>query len=193
MLAPISAFGVALEKIVAGAIHAGLAGLVALPAMMLLMHQVSGVDVARAGAPAAAGGRAGLLSAAFGLNLGTRVQPRYSGLLFAVVLGPMMLFGCAYYPWTGLRALGPFQYLFLLNPLVFMSEAMRMAVTPEVPHMPVPLLARPGRFAALFLSSGAASSGGRSSSPVRSSPSESAPRCFRFEPVMTRQAGSLST
>ena len=82
----------------------------------------------------------GLLSAAFGLTLGTQVQPRFSGLLFAVVLGPMMLFGCAYYPWARLSAIGPLRYLFLLNPLVFMSEAMRLAVTPEVPHMPVPLL-----------------------------------------------------
>jgi len=82
----------------------------------------------------------GLLSAAFGLTLGTQVQPRYSGLLFAVVLGPLMLFGCAYYPWMGLAVLGPVKYLFLLNPLVFMSEAMRMSVTPDVPHMPVSLL-----------------------------------------------------
>ena len=68
------------------------------------------------------------------------MQPRFSGLLFAVVLGPMMLFGCAYYPWAQLSAIGPFQYLFLLNPLTFISEAMRLAVTPEGPHMPVPLL-----------------------------------------------------
>ena len=52
----------------------------------------------------------------------------------------MMLFGCAYYPWAKLVAIGPFRYLFLLNPLTFMSEAMRLAVTPEAPHMPVPLL-----------------------------------------------------
>jgi ABC-2 type transport system permease protein len=32
------------------------------------------------------------------------------------------------------------QYVFLLNPLVFMSEAMRLAVTPDVAHMPAPLL-----------------------------------------------------
>jgi ABC-2 type transport system permease protein len=30
--------------------------------------------------------------------------------------------------------------VFLLNPLVFMSEAVRLAVTPDVPHMPVGLL-----------------------------------------------------
>jgi ABC-2 type transport system permease protein len=52
----------------------------------------------------------------------------------------MMLFGCAYYPWSALSAIGPVQYLFLLNPLVFISEAVRKAVTPEVPHMPLVLL-----------------------------------------------------
>jgi ABC-2 type transport system permease protein len=82
----------------------------------------------------------GLLSAAFGMTLGARVQPRFSGLLFAVILGPMMLFGCAYYPYAALSVLGPFQYVFLLNPLVFMSEAMRVAVTPNVPHMSMWLL-----------------------------------------------------
>jgi ABC-2 type transport system permease protein len=51
-----------------------------------------------------------------------------------------MLFGCAYYPWTGLAVLGPLQYLFLLNPLVYISEAMRLAVTPDVPHMPAGLM-----------------------------------------------------
>lgn len=159
LLAPISAFGVALEKIVAGAIHAAGAGLVALPVMMLLMHQVSGVDVRpRWGLLLPLVALSGLQSAAFGLNLGTRVQPRFAGLLFAVVLGPMMLFGCAYYPWVGLEAIGPFQYLFLLNPLVFVSEAMRWAVTPEVPHMPAWLiLSGLGGFTLLLLRSGAAS------------------------------------
>ena len=38
-----------------------------------------------------------------------------------------VLFGCAYYPWARLSAIGPFQYLFLLNPLTFVSEAMRLA------------------------------------------------------------------
>jgi len=141
LLAPISVLGVAIQKVVAGAIHAAVAGLVALPAMMLLMHRVTGVEVhPRWGALLPLVVASGLLSAAFGLTLGTRVQPRFSGLLFAVVLGPLMLFGCAYYPWAALKVLGPVQYVFLVNPLVFMSEAMRVAVTPDVPHMPLPLL-----------------------------------------------------
>ena len=48
------------------------------------------------------------------------------------------------------------QYVFLLNPLVFMSEAMRLSVTPDVPHMPVPLLIGGlVAFSAFFLFSGA--------------------------------------
>ena len=141
LLSPLSVDAVAFEKVVAGAIHAALAGLVALPAMMLLMHGVSGVEVRPHWSilfPLIAA--SGLLSASFGLTLGTRVQPRFAGLLFAVVLGPLMLFGCAYYPYAALHVLGPLQYAFLLNPLVFMSEAMRLSVTPDIPHMPVPLL-----------------------------------------------------
>jgi ABC-2 type transport system permease protein len=141
LLAPITSFGVALEKIVAGALQAAWAGLVCLPLMMLLMHEVGGssfhpnwlllLPVALV---------CGLLSAAFGLNLGTRVEPRYAGLLFPILLGPMMLFGCAYFPWTSLRSIGSLRYLFLVNPLVFISEALRLAVTPEIPHMPLTLL-----------------------------------------------------
>jgi len=157
ILAPISVLGVAVEKVVAGAIHAAVAGLIALPAMMLLMHKVGGVDVKPwwpALLPLVAS--CGILSASFGLTIGTRIEPRFSGLLFAVLLGPLMLFGCAYYPWTALHALGPVQYVFLLNPLVFMSESMRLSVTPDVPHMPAPvLLAGLAAFSALFLVSGA--------------------------------------
>ncbi len=141
LLAPISTRGVALERIVAGAIQAAVSGLLALPVMMLLMHQVSGVDVRPSWSVLPLTFVCGLISAAFGLNLGVRIQPRMSGLLFAVLIGPMMLFGCAYYPWESLHVVGPLRWLFLCNPLVFTSEAMRFAVTPEVPHMSLAMLA----------------------------------------------------
>jgi ABC-2 type transport system permease protein len=143
LLAPISVLGVTVGRIVAGAVHAATAGLVAGPVMILLMHGTGLGDVQPRWAlllPFIA--ICGLLSASFGLTLGTHVQPRFAGLLFAVVLGPMMLFGCAYYPWghPQLKAIGSVRYLFLLNPLTFVSEAMRLAVTPEAPHMPTSLL-----------------------------------------------------
>lgn len=141
LLAPISVGGVAAQKVVAGAIHSSLAGLLALPAIMAVMHRVGGLAVSPRWeilVPMVV--LSGLLSAAFGLTIGSNIQPRLSGLLFAVILGPMMLFGCAYYPWAALEVLGPVRYLLLLNPLVFMSEAMRLAVTPDIPHMPIGLL-----------------------------------------------------
>jgi ABC-2 type transport system permease protein len=141
LLAPISVLGVTVGRVVAGAVHAATAGLVAGPAMILLMHGTGLGDVQPTWAlllPFIA--ICGLLSASFGLTLGTHVQPRFAGLLFAVVLGPMMLFGCAYYPWAPLEKIGSVRYLFLLNPLTFVSEAMRLAVTPEAPHMPTSLL-----------------------------------------------------
>ena len=141
LLAPISVGGVAAQKVVAGAIHSSLAGLIALPAIMAVMHGVGGTVVTPRWSvllPMVA--LSGMLSAAFGLTIGSNIQPRLSGLLFAVILGPMMLFGCAYYPWAALEVLGPIRYLLLANPLVFMSEAMRLAVTPGTRHMPVALL-----------------------------------------------------
>lgn len=141
LLAPISVRAVAFGKILAGSLHAMFAGLLALPVMVFLMHRLAGSSVSPNWldlVPLAA--LAGLLSGAFGLTLGTVIQQRYTGLLFAVVLGPMMMFGCAYYSWASLEVMGIFQYLILLNPLTFMSEAMRYAVMPHNEHMPLTLL-----------------------------------------------------
>jgi ABC-2 type transport system permease protein len=141
VLAPVGILGVAIGKVVAGAVHAAVAGLIALPVMAVLMARVSGITVSVNWfllLPFVA--LSGLLSAAFGLTLGTSMQPKFIGLLFAVVIGPMMMFGCAYYPWASLGVIGILQYVFLLNPLVFMSEAMRIAVTPEAVHMPLRIL-----------------------------------------------------
>ena len=140
VLSPLSPLLVALERILAGAIQASLTGLLALPIMLFLMHEVRGFDLRPAWLlllPVVL--TCGFLAAAFGLTLGTLVQPRFAGILFSVLLGPMMLFGCAYYPWRAMDSMGFVQWLFCLNPLVFISEAMRACVTPERPHM-APLL-----------------------------------------------------
>ncbi len=48
----------------------------------------------------------------------------------------MLFLGCAYYPWRGLDAVPVLKYVVLVNPLVYVAEGMRAAVTPAVPHMP---------------------------------------------------------
>jgi len=48
----------------------------------------------------------------------------------------MIFFGCAYYPWATLHVIPWFQYAVLVNPLVYASEGFRLALTPQLPHMP---------------------------------------------------------
>jgi ABC-2 type transport system permease protein len=60
--------------------------------------------------------------------------------MFSVIVAPMIFFGCAYYPWSGLRAVPAMQYAVLLNPLVYVAEGMRGTLTPGVPHMPLPVV-----------------------------------------------------
>ena len=55
--------------------------------------------------------------------------------LFSLVLAPMMMFGCAYYPWSALEAFPILHIAVLVNPLVYASEGLRGALVPQVPHM----------------------------------------------------------
>ena len=76
LLAPIGVLGVSVGRIVAGAVHAAAAGLVAGPAMILLMHGVGLGDVRPQWTlllPLVA--LCGLVSGAFGLTLDARPAP----------------------------------------------------------------------------------------------------------------------
>jgi len=76
------------------------------------------------------------LTSATGLLLGTIVNPNKISLLFGVVLVPVTFLGCVYYPWAALRAIPWLQALVCLNPLVYISEGFRWALTPQVGYMP---------------------------------------------------------
>ena len=76
-----------------------------------------------------------LFSAAGGLALGCSVGQTQIGLMFSLVLAPMMMFGCAYYPWSALASFPVLQYAVLINPLVYASEGLRGALAPQFPHM----------------------------------------------------------
>ena len=78
-----------------------------------------------------------LAFSSLGLWLGTAIAPQQIGLMFSVIIAPMIFFGCAYYPWRGLDVVPVMKYLVLVNPLVYVAEGMRGALTPAVPHMPL--------------------------------------------------------
>jgi ABC-2 type transport system permease protein len=76
------------------------------------------------------------LISATGLLLGTVINPNKISLLFGVVLVPITFLGCVYYPWAALHPIPWLQALVCLNPLVYISEGFRWALTPQVGYMP---------------------------------------------------------
>ena len=74
---------------------------------------------------------------ALGLLLGTGIAPQQIGLMFSVIVAPMIFFGCAYYPWQGLSSVPAVKWAVLVNPLVYVAEGLRAALTPGSPHMPL--------------------------------------------------------
>lgn len=78
---------------------------------------------------------ASLLSGALGLAIGTAVNPKQIGLIFGVVVMPITFLGCVYYPWAALGSIKWLQIAVLFNPIVYMSEGLRAALTPSLGHM----------------------------------------------------------
>jgi ABC-2 type transport system permease protein len=85
---------------------------------------------------------ASLTAGALGLTIGTSVKPQQIGLIFSVVVIPITFLGCIYYPWAALTHIRWLQFGVLINPIVYMSEGLRAALTPALPHMnPILILA----------------------------------------------------
>jgi len=84
-----------------------------------------------------------LFSAAGGLMLGCSVGQTQIGLMFSLVLAPMIFFGCVYYPWSALSGFPILQKLVLLNPLVYASEGLRGTLVPQsqYPHISIAVVA----------------------------------------------------
>jgi ABC-2 type transport system permease protein len=55
--------------------------------------------------------------------------------MFALILTPLMFTGATQYPWMSLESLQWFQVVTAFNPLTYLSEAVRGALVPEVPHI----------------------------------------------------------
>ncbi len=133
VLAPLPVELVAIEKIVAGALQCLLAALIVFPIAKFVpatpVHLQVNWLVLLTIAPIAC-----LMSAALGLMFGTLFDPRTVPLLFGIVVIPLTFLGCIYFPWAQLESIRWLQILVLINPLVYMSEGFRSALTP-VPHM----------------------------------------------------------
>ena len=136
LLAPMEMEWLAVEKVVAGMIQALVAGLIVIPTAWLVMGTglaLSGDHIALFIALALL---VSLLASAIGLALGCSVGQQQIGLMFSLVLAPMIFFGCTYYPWQALQKFPVLKRMVLINPLVYASEGFRSALVPQFPHLP---------------------------------------------------------
>jgi ABC-2 type transport system permease protein len=141
LLAPVPIQLVALEKVLFGVLQGVIAALFVLPIARLIMGPIPGLTVAHLGEVAAVTLLGATTFSMLGLVMGTAISPQQIGLMFSAIIAPMIFFGCAYYPWKGLAVAPVLQYVVLVNPLVYVAEGLRGALTPDLPHMSLGVVA----------------------------------------------------
>jgi ABC-2 type transport system permease protein len=137
LLAPMRIEWLAVEKILAGMVQALISGTVVVMAAWLILGSGVGLNVNQPLLFLAVVVLVALFSAAGGLTLGCSIGQTQIGLMFSLVLAPMIFFGCVYYPWSALSGFPVLQKLVLLNPLVYASEGLRGTLAPQYQHIPV--------------------------------------------------------
>jgi ABC-2 type transport system permease protein len=154
LLAPMQISWVAIAKVLWGAVQALIAGLFVIPAAWLILRPVE-FDLRSPLAFVCVTVLVSLFSAAGGLALGCSMDQQHVGLMFSMVLTPMIFFGCTYYPWSALNAFPVLKKVVLINPLVYASEGLRGTLVPQFPHLSVlAVLIALVIFDSLFLSLG---------------------------------------
>ena len=133
-LAPMPIWGLALEKILSGAIQSLLAAIVVFPIVLLIpatpVHLHFDWPVLLTIVPLSA-----VLSGALGLTIGTLIPPNQVPLIFAIIVLPITFLGAVYYPWAALTPIEWLKIAVLINPLIYINEGLRAALTQGVPHM----------------------------------------------------------
>jgi ABC-2 type transport system permease protein len=119
-----------------GAAQAVVAGLAVIPAAWLLLRPID-LNLLSPLTFAVITLLVAFLSACGGLALGCSIDQTKIGLMFSLVLTPMIFFGCTYYPWSALASFPILQKIVLINPLVYASEGLRGTLVPQFPHVPI--------------------------------------------------------
>jgi ABC-2 type transport system permease protein len=129
VLAPLPISLVAFEKIVAGAVVSFFSALVVFPIAAIVPATPVNLEVdwpvLLTLVPIAC-----IMAGALGLTFGTRFEPRTVPILFGVIVLPLTFLGAIYYSWAALEPIRWLQIVVLVNPLVYMSEGFRAALTP---------------------------------------------------------------
>jgi ABC-2 type transport system permease protein len=132
LLAPVPVFLVAVEKVVFATLQGIVAGAIIFPLAAWILGSEYSVRSDRAGVLVGVIALTALAGACLGLWLGTLIKPEQIGLMFALIVAPLLFTGCTYYPWSALGGIKWFQIVTLFNPLTYAAEGLRYAMTPPV-------------------------------------------------------------
>ena len=134
LLAPLPVGMVAVEKVVFASLRALLAALVMLPIGVWVLGSIpwrsSGLPLFATVLLLGC-----LVGSCLGMIMGTAVPPNRINVMFALILTPLLFTGASQYPWASLEHLRWFQVVTACNPLTYVSEGMRAAMVPDVPHI----------------------------------------------------------
>ncbi len=137
VMCPVPVAAVALEKVVFSALQSIVAAGLVIPMAIWIPASPVYPDLHRWPLMAIVLVLSSLLAGALGLAIGSSVSPRHIGLVFSILVVPITFLGCVYYPWAYLDKIRWLQIAVLLNPIVYICEGLRSAVTPQVHSMPV--------------------------------------------------------
>src|SRR5579863_882635 len=140
LLAPIDIAWVAVEKVVAGLIQATVTGVLVIPLAWIILRPGLQLHIANPWLLVAITLLVAGFSSSGGLALGCSVNQQHIGLMFSMVMTPMIFFGCTYYPWSALSNFPILQKIVLINPLAYASEGLRATLVPQFPHLSLPLI-----------------------------------------------------
>ena len=137
VMCPLPLWAVALEKVCFSAMQSIVAALLVIPMAYYIPAVPVRADVHSWSLLALVLVLASLLAGSLGLVIGSTVSPKQIGLVFSIIVVPITFLGCVYYTWAGLlKNVTWLAVAVLFNPIVYMSEGLRAAVTPGVAHMP---------------------------------------------------------
>ena len=140
LLSPLPVWMVGVQKVVFAAIRGLVAGAMIVPLGRLILGGGFSISLEYWWLLAIVALLGSMVGASLGLTMGTIVQPAQIGLMFSVVLTPMLFTGCIYFPWAMLDRIRWFQVITCINPITYSSEGFRASLAPGLPHMPVWLI-----------------------------------------------------
>lgn len=135
--APVNVRVVAFAKMFVGILESWIGGLIVLPVSLLFMASSLDITINTQSIlmliPILI--LAAICSATLGLLVGTIIKPSQIAAMFPGFLMPLVFTGAIFFSWNSLSATPIIQKLVLINPLLYVNEALRAVLTPQITHM----------------------------------------------------------